>query len=40
MTSPDGFHLAIDIITNIFNANATLTTTINGISYYQPANGT
>ncbi|KAF3017040.1 hypothetical protein E8E14_001624 [Neopestalotiopsis sp. 37M] len=40
ITSPNGFHLAIDILTNSFNANGTLTTTINGVSYYQPANGT
>jgi len=40
MTSPDGFHLSIDVLTNIFNANGTLTTTVNGIAYHQPANGT
>ncbi|ETS79839.1 hypothetical protein PFICI_07368 [Pestalotiopsis fici W106-1] len=40
VTSHDGFHLAIDIMTNIFSTNGTLTTTINGVSYYQPADGT
>ncbi|KAI1465205.1 uncharacterized protein F4812DRAFT_452586 [Daldinia caldariorum] len=30
VTSPDGFHLSIDAFTNIFNANGTLSTTING----------
>lgn len=39
-TSPDGFHLAIDTLTNIFQANGTLTTTIDGQLYTQPANGT
>lgn len=39
-TSPDGFHLSIDVLTNIFQANGTLTTTIDGVVYEQPANGT
>ena len=39
LTSPDGFHLDIDVMTNHFNANGTLTTTINGVSFYQPCNG-
>ncbi|WP_241834621.1 TolB family protein [Pseudofrankia asymbiotica] len=39
-TSPDGFHLTIDILTNIFQATGTLTTTIDGHAYTQPANGT
>ncbi|KAF7557428.1 hypothetical protein G7Z17_g691 [Cylindrodendrum hubeiense] len=39
-TSPDGFLLSIDVQTNIFNATGTLTTTIDGVSYYQPANDT
>ncbi|KAF1953713.1 hypothetical protein CC80DRAFT_477145 [Byssothecium circinans] len=39
-TSPDGFHLSIDILTNIFDANGTLKTTIDGVTYEQPANGT
>ncbi|KAI6081107.1 saponin hydrolase precursor [Hypoxylon rubiginosum] len=39
-TSPDGFHLSIDVNTNIFNANGTLSTTVNGTLYTQPANGT
>ena len=36
-TSPDGFHLSIDVLINIFNANGTLTTTVNGTAYYQPS---
>jgi hypothetical protein len=39
-TSSDGFHLTIDILTNIFEATGTLTTTIDGRTYTQPANGT
>ncbi|OTB00451.1 hypothetical protein M426DRAFT_26592 [Hypoxylon sp. CI-4A] len=39
-TSPDGFHLSIDVLENIFMANGTLTTIINGTLYTQPANGT
>lgn len=39
-TSHDGFQLAIDIFTNIFNANGTLTTEVDGKVYHQPANGT
>jgi hypothetical protein len=39
-TSPDGFHLSIDVLINIFDANGTLTTTVNGTAYYQPANRT
>lgn len=40
VTSPDGFHLEIDVLVNILNANGTLTTTVNGNEYKQPANGT
>ncbi|KAL2809164.1 hypothetical protein BJX63DRAFT_445476 [Aspergillus granulosus] len=39
-TSPGGFQLSIDAMYNIFNANGTLTTTIDGVVYGQPANGT
>jgi hypothetical protein len=39
-TSPDGFHLTIDAQINIFNATGELTTTIDGVVYKQPANGT
>ncbi|CEI67636.1 hypothetical protein FVEN_g5717 [Fusarium venenatum] len=39
-TSPDGFHLTIDVLTNIFNANGTMNTTIDGHVYTQPANET
>lgn len=39
-TSPGGFHLTIDSELNYFNATGTLTTTIDGVEYKQPANGT
>ncbi|PLB49324.1 saponin hydrolase precursor [Aspergillus steynii IBT 23096] len=39
-TSPGGFHLEIDSMTNIFQANGTLTTTVDGKEWKQPANGT
>ncbi|WP_018636426.1 hypothetical protein [Parafrankia elaeagni] len=39
-TSPDGFHLTIDVLTNIFDATGTLTTTLDGRAYRQPANRT
>ncbi|KAL5405878.1 hypothetical protein PMIN04_012212 [Paraphaeosphaeria minitans] len=39
-TGSDGFHLQIDALLNIFNATGTLTTTIDGVVYEQPANGT
>jgi hypothetical protein len=35
-----GFHLDIDVWKNEFNANGTLTTTLDGKTYVQPANGT
>ncbi|KAL5315023.1 hypothetical protein ACEPPN_017674 [Leptodophora sp. 'Broadleaf-Isolate-01'] len=38
VTSPDGFHVSIDSWTNLFNANGTLVTTIDGVTYRQPAN--
>ncbi|KAF1970626.1 hypothetical protein BU23DRAFT_570551 [Bimuria novae-zelandiae CBS 107.79] len=37
-TSDDGFRLRISALTNIFEANGTLTTTIDGAVYEQPAN--
>ncbi|KAF7554677.1 hypothetical protein G7Z17_g2733 [Cylindrodendrum hubeiense] len=40
ITSPDGFHLSIDIDLNFFEANGTLTTTVAGKEYHQPANYT
>ncbi len=40
VTSPDGLKLTIDVITNIFQASGTLTTTVKGETYKQPANGT
>ncbi|KAH7115330.1 hypothetical protein B0J11DRAFT_496426 [Dendryphion nanum] len=39
-TGPGGFHIEIDAILNIFNANGTLTTIVDGVEYHQPANGT
>jgi hypothetical protein len=39
-TGPGGFHLSIDALENIFEANGTLTTNIDGVTYRQPANGT
>ena len=39
LTSPDGFKLTIDVMTNIFQATGTLTTTIDGQTYTQPGNG-
>ncbi|KAH8589823.1 hypothetical protein B0O99DRAFT_655285 [Bisporella sp. PMI_857] len=39
-TSPGGFHLKIDAVLNIFEANGTLTTTLDGKTYTQPQNGT
>jgi hypothetical protein len=39
VTSPGGFKLTIDVMTNIFQATGTLTTTIDGRTYAQPANG-
>lgn len=39
-TGPGGFHLEIDSLVNIFNATGTLVTTIDGVPYEPPANGT
>ncbi|KAH7353805.1 saponin hydrolase precursor [Plectosphaerella cucumerina] len=39
-TSPDGLRFTIDVSLNVFEANGTLTTTIGGIEYRQPANRT
>lgn len=39
LTSHDGFHLSIDILQNFFEANGTLVTTVDGVSYRQPCNG-
>lgn len=38
VTGPGGFHLTIDAIENIFEANGTLSTTIDGVTYQQPLN--
>ncbi|GAW20628.1 hypothetical protein ANO14919_101360 [Xylariales sp. No.14919] len=37
-TSPDGFHVSIDTFVNIFEANGTLTTTVDDNVYSQPLN--
>ncbi|MGC7101542.1 hypothetical protein ACPZ19_43285 [Amycolatopsis lurida] len=39
-TSPDGFHLTIDLFEPVFEATGTMTTTLDGRIYRQPANGT
>ncbi|KAL2113404.1 hypothetical protein VUR80DRAFT_4020 [Thermomyces stellatus] len=39
-TSPGGLQLEIDVMVNILTANGTLTTTLDGVVYEQPANGT
>ncbi len=39
-SEPGGFTLTIDLLTNILDAQGTLTTTIDGTTYRQPANGT
>jgi hypothetical protein len=38
VTGPDGFHASIDVLTNFFEANGTLTTTIDGVDFEQPCN--
>ena len=40
LTSEGGFHLFIDLLVNLFEANGTLTTTVDGVVFKQPANGT
>ncbi|CAG7931238.1 unnamed protein product [Penicillium olsonii] len=37
-TGPGGFHMSINALENIFVANGTLTTTIDGVVYHQPLN--
>jgi hypothetical protein len=39
-SEPGGFHLEVDLNNPVFNATGTLTTTIDGQVYRQPANGT
>jgi hypothetical protein len=39
-SSPDGFHLTISLLDNELDATGTLTTTVGGQAYTQPANGT
>jgi hypothetical protein len=40
VTSPGGFTLSPLILENIFQATGTMATTIDGITYPQPGNGT
>ncbi|KAJ5312798.1 hypothetical protein N7508_003628 [Penicillium antarcticum] len=40
LTSPDWFHLLMDLLETNFDANGTLTTTIGGVEYTQPLNDT
>ncbi|KAG4440633.1 hypothetical protein IFR05_003892 [Cadophora sp. M221] len=39
-TSPEGFHAEIDAMLNIFSANGSLTTTLDGVEHLQPLNYT
>ena len=39
ITCPGGFHLTIDVMQNVFQANGSLVTTIDGKNYTQPADG-
>nr|POE53585.1 hypothetical protein CFP56_28807 [Quercus suber] len=39
-SSAEGFHVSIDLLTNIFEANGTLTTVVDGVTYRQPLNET
>lgn len=38
-TSPEGFEMKIDVLKNIFEANGTLETEVDGVVYRQPGNG-
>ncbi|KAL4876471.1 hypothetical protein BJY04DRAFT_210627 [Aspergillus karnatakaensis] len=40
ITGPGGFHIAIDVLETLFEANGTLTTTVGGVVYVQPENYT
>jgi hypothetical protein len=39
ITSPDGFVLSIDAMKNVFQANGTLETVVDGVEHSQPGNG-
>lgn len=39
-TSFEGFHMSIDVLSNIFTANGTLTTVAEGLTFKQPQDGT
>ncbi|KAI0142622.1 saponin hydrolase precursor [Xylariaceae sp. FL1272] len=38
LTGSGGFQLSVDVLYNFFEANGTLVSTVDGISYYQPCN--
>ena len=38
ITSPDGFHMSINVLKNFFEANGTLTTVADGVAWKQPLN--
>lgn len=38
-TSDDGFHMTVDLMESKFEANGTLTSTVNGVAWRQPGNG-
>ncbi|KAI1325703.1 saponin hydrolase precursor [Xylariaceae sp. FL0255] len=38
LTSDDGFSVGVDVMYNFFQANGSLVSTVNGVSWYQPCN--
>lgn len=38
ITSPEGFHMSINVLENFFEANGTLTTVADGVAWKQPLN--
>ena len=40
VTTPGGFHISVNIFTNLAVYTGNLTTTLDGTAWYQPANGT
>lgn len=40
MTSPEGFHITIDIMTNVFEAQGELVSFVDGVKWRQPENAT
>jgi hypothetical protein len=39
ITSPDRFRLSVDAMKNVFQANGTLKTVVDGVEHSQPGNG-